>query len=56
MNVWDTQQTAETIAQRYSNMRFISAEEAAKNEAEYKAEKVRKCKIRMINAWRAKQS
>lgn len=54
MDAWSTQQTAETIAERYRNMRFVTPEEAAKNMAEYKAEKVRKYKIRLINEWRAK--
>lgn len=54
MDVWSTQQTAETIAERCKNMRFVSPEEAAKNAAEYKAEKIRKYKLRLIREWRAK--
>jgi hypothetical protein len=55
MNIWDTQQTSETIRTRYENMHFMSADEAAKNAAEYKAEKVRLYKLRLIKEWRAKR-
>jgi len=37
--IWDATTNAQRIA----------------NAGEYRAEKVRKCKIRMINAWREKQ-
>lgn len=57
MSAWDLQQTTETIRAnieaRFNS--FSSDEQMEKNAAEYKAEKIRKCKIRMILAWRAKQ-
>lgn len=58
MSAWAKQQTKETFRANQelaSSIFNVSAEQAEKNRNEYKAEKVRKCKIRMINAWRAKQ-
>jgi len=52
-------QTIETIRSNLEVRQAVwsatSDEQRAKNEAEYKADKVRKYKIRMINEWRAKQ-
>jgi hypothetical protein len=57
MNVWDTQQTAETIRSnieaRFNS--FSSDEQMKKNEAEYKAEKVRRYKLSLIRKWREKK-
>lgn len=57
--IYSKQQTIETIRSNLEMQQSVwdmtTDEQRQKNEAEYKADKVRKCKIRMINAWRAKQ-
>lgn len=57
-NAFDKQQTPETIRQNVENwtsIHMVSAEQAEKSRSEYRAEKVRRYKIRLINEWRAKQ-
>lgn len=52
-------QTIETLRSNLEVRQAVwsatSDEQRAKNEAEYKADKVRKYKIRLINKWRAKK-
>lgn len=57
MNVWDTQQTAETIRAnieaRFNS--FSSYEQMEKNRLQYKAEKLRRYKLSLIRKWREKK-
>lgn len=57
-SAFDKQQTPETIRQNvesWASIHMVSDEQAEKNRREYRAEKVRKYKIRLINEWRAKR-
>lgn len=58
MSAWSKQQTIETFRanqETAANIFNVSSEKAEQSRNEYKAEKVRKYKIRLINEWRAKQ-
>jgi hypothetical protein len=58
MSAFAKQQTIETLRSNidsWYNTFSVSNEQAEAGRQEYKADKVRKYKIRLINQWRAKQ-